>query len=78
MDRDVGDFHDLAYWVERTTLRRPKSGGNPTFAAICSIWPLTRKVWLPPPRNTHPYHPFGPWVDYNAADITAFAMSVEN
>ena len=78
MDRDVDDFHDLAYWVERTPLLRSKYGGNPTSAAICSVWPLSRKVQLPPPRYAHPYHPFGPWVKINAADIPEFAMSVEN
>ena len=78
MDRGVGDFHDLAYWVERTPLLRPKYGGNPTSAAKVSVWPLSRRVQLPPPRYAHPYHPFGPRVEYDAADITAFAMSVEN
>ena len=78
MDRDVGGFHDLAYWVERTTLLRSKYGGNPTSAAKEGVWPLSRKVWLPPPGNAHPYHPFGPWVEYDAAYITEFAMSVEN
>ena len=64
-------------WVERTSLLRPKSGRNPTSAAKGGVWPLSRKVQLPPPRNTHSFHPLGPRVKYDAADFTEFAMSVE-
>ena len=78
MDRGVGDFRDLADWVERTSLLRPKSGRNPTSAAKGSVWPLSRRVQLPPPRYSHPSRPLGPWVEYDAAVITEFAMRVEN
>ena len=60
MDGDVDDFHDLAYWVERTPLLRSKYGGNPTSAAKVSVWPLSRRVQLPPPGNAHPFRQFGP------------------
>ena len=78
MDHDIGDLHDLANWVKRTPLLRPKSGRNPTSAAKDGIWPLSRRVKLPPPRNTHPFYQFGPWVEYDAADMTKFATGVEN
>ena len=78
MDRDVDDLRDLAYWGERTPLLRSKYGGNPTSAAKVSVWPLSRRVQLPPPGNAHPFRQFGPWVEYDAAYITEFAMSVEN
>ena len=78
MDRDVGDFRDLADWVERTSLLRPKSGRNPTSAAISSVWPLSRRVQLPPPRNAHSSRPLGSWVDRGVAVITEFVMRVEN
>ena len=50
---------------------------NPTSAAKSGVWPLSRKVLLPPPRYAHPYHSFVPWIDYDVAHITEFAMSVE-
>ena len=78
MDRDVGDFHDLMDWSEKIPLRRPKSGRNPTSAAKVSVWPLSRRLQLPPPGNAHPFRQVGPWVEYDAAYITEFAMSVEN
>ena len=77
MDRGVGDFHDLVEWCERTPLLRSKPGRNPTSAAKHSVWSLSRRLELPPPTYAHPYHPFGPWVDYDVAHFTEFAMSVE-
>ena len=59
-------------------LIRPKSGRNPTSAAKSGVWPLSCRLQLPPPRYAHPFRPFGPWVDYDAEDITYFATSVEN
>ena len=44
MDGDVDDFHDLAYWGERTPLLRSKYGGNPTSAVKVSVWPLSRRL----------------------------------
>ena len=62
MDRDVGDFRDLADWVERTSLLRPKSGRNPTSAAKGSIWPVSCEVSLPHNSSAKSIVPNGPWV----------------
>ena len=78
MDRDVGGLHDLADWVQRMPLVRPKSGRNPTSGAKGGVWPLSRKIWLPPPRCAYSFHPCCPWVGHDAAGTTEIAMKVEN
>ena len=54
-----------------------KSGQNPTFAAKCGVWLLSREILLPAPDRTYSFAFLGPTVKRHAVDRTEFTCSVK-